>query len=504
MPIATRAERLGETIPHRPPAPRTPPLSAPAQLLALQRTAGNAAVARMLAPTRSNILQRKGEGVGGGTATGEVGIPGGETATPSDQSALAPGYSEREDGQYDTPDGRVVSDAQAADESKVVNSDGIYMAAYLARYDDVRFTYGLTDVQMDKLSAAAGFMKQFKTGDVVLRLMDANDSAAIAKITDSHYSHSGIVQVDGGRVWVLDSYPAGTTRADATEFLRFEDFFADHHGEKVVNGLVLRIEGITDKIRADISALIDKYELKDVWFDFAFRIDNGDGVLYCSELVYRILQEASVAQLPPNEFAQTHTRVEGLIAQLEFLISMMQSQGKDTGKEEGQLLVLKSKLADMKAATDPQLFSPGSLERSGMSTVAGFTREGEVQGMFKVTVVSGTVPADALDTPDPFVIVSGGVKGQTPVQDDTVSPVWNTTFAGISYNDLNHVTFKVRDSDLAFDDDIATMDADLRPVRPAGQTFELSSGSTTLAVKVEGEGDAASVAGQAVRETAPM
>jgi hypothetical protein len=510
MPVPSRAERVNDTAPVQPAEPRTPAPPAPAQLLALQRSAGNVAVARLLAASREHptslggTIMRKGGGAGGGTATGNVGIPGGESPATSDLSGMAAGYNKRPDGQYDTPDARVVSEAQATDESKVINSDGIYMAAYLARYEHVKSTHGLTEAQLDKLSAGAGFMKQYKTGDVVLRLMDANDSAGIAQITDSHYSHSGIVQVTGGRVWVLDSYPTtGGARADATARIRFEDFFADHHGEKIVNGLVLRIQTISDQIRTDISALIDKYELKVGSFDYAFKFDNGDAVLYCSELVYKILQEAAVSTLPPNEFAQTQARVETLIPRLKAMIALMKSQGSDTSRLDTQLAILESKLAEMKSATDPQLFSPGSVERSGMTTLTGFKREGDVEGTFKVTIQSGTVPDD-WDTPDPYVVVSGGVAGETPVQDDTVSPVWNTAFTGIAYGRLKDVTFKVRDSDLVVDDDIATITADIRPVRPAGQTFALSSGSTTLSVKVEGEGDTASVAGQAVRDTTPM
>ena len=120
------------------------------------------------------ILQREGGG-GGGAAKGDVGIPGGESSTTSDQSELAPRYV-ASGSDYTTPDGRTVSEAQAKDESKVINSAGIYLAAYLARWSTVKSKYSLAEPALATLSAAAGYTKQFKTGDVVLRQMDAEDS----------------------------------------------------------------------------------------------------------------------------------------------------------------------------------------------------------------------------------------------------------------------------------------------------------------------------------------
>ena len=86
-------------------------------------------------------VQRKGKGgdigpataAGTGGATGsEVGIAGGESTTPSEQTGLAAGYVPRADGRYDTPDGRTISAEQAQAESRVINSAGIFMGAYLA------------------------------------------------------------------------------------------------------------------------------------------------------------------------------------------------------------------------------------------------------------------------------------------------------------------------------------------------------------------------------------
>ena len=442
-------------------------------------------------------VQRKGKDGGsnaspGTAATGDISVGGGESTTPSEQTALAKGYALRPDGSYDTPYGRVVGAEQAQAESKVINSAGIFMGAYLARYNAVK-KYGLSQDDLDKLSTDAGFTQQFQTGDIVLRLMDASDSAALSKVTSSHYSHSGIVQVKGGRVWVLDSYPGRQVAGveDSTQLIRFEDFFGDHGTEKIVQGLVLRIEGLKEETRKKIDALIDDYNAKPTSFDFDFKVDNDQAVLYCSELVWRILTEAGSPVLPPNEFEKTKKHVIELIAQLQALIEFQKSQGVDTKKSEDQLAQLRLLMLKFLLAGTPELYSPGSLERTaGLKTIAGFTREGKIEGTFKVTVLDGTVPDYRWDTPDPYVKYSGGLlgaSGQTSAKSDTTAPVWNEYLVSLDYESLRSISLQVWDEDVISDDLLATVSGDLRPVNPSGQTFALSGGGVTLRVKVEGE-----------------
>jgi hypothetical protein len=488
-------------------------------ILGLQRAVGNDAVQRMLRgrvasggtsatepspPVRTQPavaarlpgarLQRGG-GLGSGTpgpSAAAVGIAGGESATPSDQTELAPGYVKRADAGYDTPYGRVVDEAQAMAESKVINSAGIFMGAYLARYEVVK-KLGLAEPELDKLSSDAGFMKQFETGNVVLRLMNAEDSAGLAKITESHYSHSGIVQVGaGGRVWVLDSYPdrgAGAAE-DSTQLIRFEEFFADHHGEQIVQGLVLRIDGVTAEVKKQINDLIDRYAADKTKFDRQFKVDNGDYVLYCSELVWRILKEAGSTVLPPNEFDRTKQQVDQLIGLLQGIIAIQKLQKVDTAKSEEQLRTLQRLLGEFQGAGAKELYSPGGLERTGgLKPVAGFTREGNISGVFKLVVVSATLPDPWYDTPDPYVEYSGGGLlgggGRTRALNDTAKPVWNEPIAETDYESLAKAKLTVKDEDTISDDTLATFQGDLRPVKPAGQTFNLDAPESTLKVRTE-------------------
>lgn len=446
-----------------------------------------------------HVHRKGGKGDSATVTTGStVGIASGESKTPSDQNVLAQGYTKHTtDDQYDTSDGRVVSQEQALAESQVINSEGLFMGAYLARYAALQ-KYAKADL-LDKLSAQAGFMKQFKTGDIVLRMMQADDSAGLAKVTNSNYSHSGIIQVNGGRVWVLDSYPARGGKhskeggeEDSTQLTRFEDFFSDQHGEAIVQGLVLSVKGMSDEVRNKINELINKYNLEKTSFDYEFKVDNGNDVLYCSELVWRILKEAGSSTLPANEFQYTKEQVMALIAQLQAVIEFQKNQGTDTTASQKQLDMLQMFLAQANSAQTQELYSPGSLERSpGLETLAGFTREGKIEGRFNLIIVSATIPNDSWDTPDGYVTYSGGLLGgssETSVKDDTTTPTWNQTLTVLDYADLNSVTLKLYDKDpISFDDLLATFTADLRPVRLKGQTFTLSASGATLTVMVIGE-----------------
>ena len=331
---------------------------------------------------------------------------------------------------------------------------------------------------------------------------------ALAMVTDSSYSHSGIVQVKGGRVWVLDSYPGRMTPSgeDSTQLIRFEDFFGDHGTELIVRGIVLRVEGLKEETRKKLDALIDAYNAQPTKFDFDFKIDNDKAVLYCSELVWRILTEAGSPVLPPNEFTGVKAKVNELITQLEALIKYQKSQGVNTAEAEGNLAQLRMLLVKFESAGAQELYAPGSLERTkDLKTLAGFSREGKIEGDFKLTVLDGTVPDKRWETPDPYVKIPGGLFGttyKTSAKDDTIHPVWNEYLATIEYDRLQSVTLEIWDANVVSDDLLATVYGDLRPVNPSGQTFTVANSAASLRVKVEGEGvDATS---PAERKTAPL
>ena len=251
--------------------------------------------------------------------------------------------------------------------------------------------------------------------------------------------------------------------------------------------------------------MIEKYNVAHTTFDFDFSVDNGATVLYCSELVTRVLREAGAAGIPANEFDATKANVMALISSLQGLVAYQKATGTDPKKSEERLAMLQGLLARVGASTVKELLSPGSFERSpGMQAVAGMSREAAITGKFSVTVLSAVVPpGGTLDTPDPYVILKGSVSGRTGAKDDTTTPAWGETFTGFHYDDLTGAVFQIRDSDLLWDDDIATVSGDVRPANPNGQTFSMSGGGATLKVKTAAE-DPQSAAAQGPRDTTPM
>lgn len=194
----------------------------------------------------------------------------------------------------------------------------------------------------------------------------------------------------------------------------------------------------------------------------------------------------------------------GLINLLQTLIAVQKKTGTDPKQSQQLLAKLQSLLATVDASSVKELLSPGSFERDlAMPAVAGMGRDAAITGKFSVTVVSAVVPAGGMDTPDPYVILKGSLIGQTSAKDDTTTPAWDETFKGFNYDALTGAIFQIRDSDVLWDDDIATVSGDVRPVNPSGQTFSMSGGGATLKVTSAAE-DPQSAAAQGPRDTAPL
>ncbi len=111
-----------------------------------------------------------------------------------------------------------------------------------------------------------------------------------------------------------------------------------------------------------------------------------------------------------------------------------------------------------------------------------------VSGNFDLYVVSGSTPDRWYDTPDPFVKLPGWMGSRTAHLTDTTSPSWNERLDTFSYPQLASVTLQLYDYDPILNDHIADFTGDLRPQGQTSQTFNLSSGSSTLEVRVEASG----------------
>ena len=112
-----------------------------------------------------------------------------------------------------------------------------------------------------------------------------------------------------------------------------------------------------------------------------------------------------------------------------------------------------------------------------------------IDGSFELTIISGTTPDHWYDTPDPFVKLPGFFGSRTRTREDTPTPVWNEVLATLQYDRLASVTLQLYDEDRLMNDHIADFTADLRPRGQRSRNFSLTSGSSTLQVRVEAAGN---------------
>ena len=121
------------------------------------------------------------------------------------------------------------------------------------------------------------------------------------------------------------------------------------------------------------------------------------------------------------------------------------------------------------------------------SNMIATTRTG-VDGNFQLTIIRGTTPNHWYDTPDPYVKLPGFLGRKTTTKIDTTSPAWNEVLTTLHYNSLHSVTLQLYDEDPGLDDHITDFTADLRPQGQRSRSFSLTSGSSTLQVRVEATG----------------
>lgn len=111
-----------------------------------------------------------------------------------------------------------------------------------------------------------------------------------------------------------------------------------------------------------------------------------------------------------------------------------------------------------------------------------------IDGNFTITIMSGTTPDYWLDTPDPYVRTPGFFGGRTTTKDNTTSPVWNEVIGTYSHDSLASFTLQLYDEDMVFNDSIVDFTDDLRPRGRRSRDFSLTSGGSTLEVRVEAAG----------------
>ncbi|MBW2635956.1 MAG: DUF4157 domain-containing protein [Deltaproteobacteria bacterium] len=112
-----------------------------------------------------------------------------------------------------------------------------------------------------------------------------------------------------------------------------------------------------------------------------------------------------------------------------------------------------------------------------------------IDGYFELTIISGTIPDHWYDTPDSFVKLPGLFSSRTTTKDNTSTPVWNETLTILHHDRLVSVTLQLYDADPLVNDHISDFTDDLRPQGQRSRNFSLTSGSSTLEVRLEATGN---------------
>jgi hypothetical protein len=116
------------------------------------------------------------------------------------------------------------------------------------------------------------------------------------------------------------------------------------------------------------------------------------------------------------------------------------------------------------------------------------TRSG-IDGYFRIIIIRGTTPDHWYDTPDPYVKLPGFWGARTTTKIDTTSPTWNEGLTTMHHNGLSSIVLQLYDEDPVADDHIADFTADLRPRGKRSHIFNLTSGGSTLKVRVKAIGN---------------
>ena len=148
--------------------------------------------------------------------------------------------------------------------------------------------------------AAAAGEPQLESGDVVFQTSRSAQSLAIQHITQSPYSHVGLVEVSSDGAFVLEAI--GTV--SRTPWRRFR---ARGAGGKV---LVLRLGGLSPAQRGEVLAAARRFLGRPYDAQFGW----GDERLYCSELVHKAYLAAGVELGALERLGQLH--VAGMEAAL--------------------------------------------------------------------------------------------------------------------------------------------------------------------------------------------
>ncbi len=137
-----------------------------------------------------------------------------------------------------------------------------------------------------KPALAVSQVGQLKDGDLIFHESRSNQSEMVRALTDSHFTHMGVVFKERGGAVVLEAVSPVKKTA-------LEVFIARGSGGRY------RIKRLRDEARLGPKTIEKMRALGDSWlgrpYDLRFRWD--DQSLYCSELAYKLFDRAAGVQL---------------------------------------------------------------------------------------------------------------------------------------------------------------------------------------------------------------
>lgn len=124
--------------------------------------------------------------------------------------------------------------------------------------------------------------RTLQTGDLIFHTSRSSQSKAIQEVTNSRYSHMGIIYEEAGKFYVYEAIqPVQLTRID--DWIK-----RGQRAEYVVKRLKNADEFLTVEGIALLKRIGDKYRGK----DYDLRFEWSDDKIYCSELVWKMYKEA--------------------------------------------------------------------------------------------------------------------------------------------------------------------------------------------------------------------
>jgi Permuted papain-like amidase enzyme, YaeF/YiiX, C92 family len=133
----------------------------------------------------------------------------------------------------------------------------------------------------------------FMRGDGYILMGTVNFSKVSTDVTDSRFSHVGMIAVDDGHAYVYD------IRNDGTHRTRFGELLADRHLHQVA---IKRLRDIAPDAQSGIAEFCRNAKARNEKFDLDLKLDNGR--LYCSEMVevaYRSVDHPLSEPIPIKE-----------------------------------------------------------------------------------------------------------------------------------------------------------------------------------------------------------